>query len=463
MRAPAASGRVPAHDLDAEAAVLSTVFLDPKRIAELSFLAPEHFYSDANRRIFDAMAEIDGSGRTVDMVTVVSLLTDRGRLAQVGGSPYLYRIADATPAVVNVVEHAQIVFDKWRVRRLVEACQRVAAEGYADVGEVDDWVQGSEATVYAATDTRSTNETLVVMHDAVEAEHQAIRERSHAPQRLNGSATGLPTLDKILLGMRDGAQYVVAGRPGHGKSGLALSLTLAVAQQGRAAIFVSVEMPREQVVQRAIAQLSGVSTSRLASGYLDGQNASWDDVARAVGILSKLPIAIDDRVPQTVAGIRSSARRGMQKLRQRFGPDLKPGLVVVDYLQLVKGERHKGDTREAEVASVSQGCLAIGRELRCPTLVVSQLNREIERRDDKVPTLADLRESGAIEQDAYGVIFVYRPDAYRKGDEVMDGKAMLTVAKHRNGRLGRATVEFVAKTTRFYEESPPPPDEWWDD
>lgn len=435
---------IPPHDLDAEAAVLSTLMLDPDRIASVEqILKPEQFYSDANRHIARAIWDLDAEAAAVDVATVAARLNAREKLAMVGGTPYLSMLNEATPAVAHVEDHARIVASAARIRRVQALCRLVAGEGYSAMQDASEWLQSVEARVFAATDSATMGpETIALLGEACPAELEALRDRANGKTATGGHKTRIAGIDRILHGLVDGVPYVVAGRPGHGKTGIAWQIADGVARSGDCVVFLSQEMPRAQLVQRAIAQGAGVEPEAIRSGRLTPDD--WATISSVVPTVAALPIAIDDRAGHTVHSARSSVRRCMQKLRAS-GHEGRLGLIVLDYLQIMGGDRQRGDSRATEVSENMHGMTRMAKEFMCPVLILSQLNREIDKRPDKRPKLSDLGESGAIEADAYGVIFVYREDCYRKPEE-HDGMAEIIIAKHRNGRTGDVKLRYLPST-----------------
>lgn len=443
----------PPMDLDAEGAVLATLLLDPDRIASVeAILKPDDFYSDANRRIAATIWELDRQAQAVDIVTVATLLKSRGQLDSVGGSSYLAQLTDGTPAVAHVEDHARTVAAAARIRRLQALCRLVAAEGYTALQNAPQWLQEVEARVFAVTDTSNmAPETIAIIGDAVKVEYDELRDRANGKKPAAGIPTKIVALDKILHGLVDAVPYVVAGRPGHGKTAIALQVATAVARQGYLVVFLSQEMPKPQLVQRAIAQWSGIEQDKLRCGNIAPDE--WVGLTEAVQNIETLPLAIDDRAGQTVHGCRSAVRRAVQKLRAK-GYEGRLGLIVLDYLQIMTDDRNYGDSRATAVGENMHGLTRMAKEFCCPVMVLSQLNREIDKRQDKRPQLSDLFEAGAIEADAYAVIFVYREDCYRDPSE-HNGEADIIVAKQRNGITGTAKMRY-ATSTLFMA----PADEW---
>jgi len=459
---PPIAGRVPPHDLDAEAAVLSAVLLSRAALDRvLEVLKPQHFYSDANGRIFEASEELAVAGTPTDIVSVASWLRDRDRLAQVGGAAYLAQLADATPAVAHIEAHAQIVYQKWRVRQLIDVCQRIAAEGYGDTGEEDVFLVESEARVHDVAHNehrQSAQHIQAVLLSAM----SSIRDDCDPARgtRIQGVQTGYERLDqKLCGGFRDGDLYVIAGRPGMGKTGFVMNVAVNAAAPrtvderyvyGDGVAVFSLEMPREQLVERMLAGEARVDFGRLRGRKL--QPADWPAITEASQFLAGLPIWIDDTPALSLMELRAKIRN-VQSQWERQGStadERRVRLVIVDYLQLMRG-REGAKSREQEISEISRGLKELAKTLKVPIVVLSQLNRSTENRStkDKRPQLSDLRESGAIEQDADAVMLLYRDDYYFPETTNANGIAELIIAKQRNGPTGKVLLRFSAACTRF--------------
>lgn len=460
------AGRVPPHDLDAEAAVLSAVLLERDALDKvLEILKPNYFYSDSNRRIFEAVVALAIEGDPVDITTVGGWLRSRGTLEQSGGAAYLIQIIDATPSVHNIEAHARIVAEKWRLRQLIGQCQRIAAEGYSDVGTIGEFIESAEESIHhiAQTGTQSSFEPLgQVLKSVFEALHAAA-ERG---DRLTGLSTGFGRLDDKTAGLQDGDLTIVAARPGMGKTAFVLNLAVNVAsprvvrrngteQQdpGDGVCIFSLEMPREQLAMRMACGEGRVDLGKVKVGQLQAE--SWRCLTDAAVYLNQLPIFIDDTAGIGVMELRAKARRKQAEYNRPAKPGQREpriGLVIVDYLQLMKG-REGAQNREQEISEISRGLKELAKELRVPVIALSQLNRAVEGRTDKRPQLSDLRESGAIEQDADMVMFIYRDDYYNENSN-KKGIAELIIAKQRNGPTGKVLVRFASSYTRFDNLAP---------
>jgi replicative DNA helicase len=464
-------GRVPPSDLDAEAAVLSAILLAPEAFDQVQeFLRHEHFYSDANRRIFESMVELNANGRPVDIVSVAGFLRDRNRLQQVGGTPYLSQLSDATPAVAHVESHAKTIREKWRLRQLIGTCQRFAAEGYGDCGDVQGFIDQAEQAVFDIGRIPETS-SIVPVKDAIHGAFQILAEAARRGGRVTGIETGYTELDKRCAGLHNGDLYIVAGRPGMGKTAFVLNMAVNVAkpqrvqvaadgaaiaeapveEPGYAVAFFSLEMPREQLASRILACEARVDVSRLRSGDL--RRDDWNKLTEAAARLGRLPLWLDDTPALTLLDLRAKIRRLQADIKhaERDGLPVAKGLglVAVDYLQLMQGRRDAG-SREQEISELSRGLKQLAKEMSVPVLALSQLNRSVETRGtkDKRPQLSDLRESGAIEQDADTIFFIYR-DEYYFPDTPDKGVAELIIAKQRNGPTGKVMTKFTAEYTRF--------------
>lgn len=465
---PSRTGRVPPSDLDAEAAVLSAVLLDAGAFDQVQeFLGPDQFYADANRRIFEAVVDLSSAGRPVDVVSVAGWLKDRGRLEQIGGSPYLAQLADATPAVAHVAAHALAIREKWRLRSLIATCQRFAAEGYLTPPDVQAFIDRAEQAVFDIARTPEGT-TVEPVRDAVVRAFKILEDA----ERRGGGVTGIPTgftrLDRQCSGLHTGDLYVVAGRPGMGKTAFVLNVALNVAaasvveapsaedyfdapveEPGHGVLFCSLEMPKEQLAARLLASEARVDMANIRGGSMSRED--WSKLTEAASRLARLPLWLDDTPALTLLDLRAKIRRLQAELSR--GESAVParglGLVAVDYLQLMQGRRDAG-SREQEISELSRGLKQIAKEMKVPVLALSQLNRAVETRTskDRRPQLSDLRESGAIEQDADTILFIYRDDYYYRDSE-HKGVAELIVAKQRNGPTGTVLSKFTAAYTRF--------------
>jgi len=463
-------GRVPPNDLDAEAAVLSAVMLDTAALDKvLEFLKAEHFYSEAHRRIFEAAIELHTIGQPVDVVQIGTWLKNRDRIAQIGGMSYLTELLNAAPAVSNVASYGRTIHEKWRVRQLIATCQRVSAQGYLDYGEAQQYIDGAEQSVYeiARTPESSTVERLL---DVMKKSFKALTEAMQRGDRITGTPTGFDRYDRITAGLHPGDLTIVAARPGMGKTSFVLNVATNVAsprgqklegseqsdgqrwdEPGIGVAVFSLEMPREQIANRMLCSEARVDVGKLRQGHLSPQD--WSKLTQAASYLGSLPIWIDDTPSLSLLELRAKVRRlqAEHDVHDETGKRIRGmGLVVVDYLQLMKG-RDGASSREQEISEISRGLKGLAKELKLPVIALSQLNRSVETRSDKGkrPQLSDLRESGAIEQDADNICFIYRDFYYNKENESARAVAELIVAKQRNGPTDTVHVRFDDRYTRF--------------
>jgi replicative DNA helicase len=466
---PTIEGRVPPHDLDAEAAVLSAVMLDGSALDKiLEFLKPEHFYSEAHRRIFEACVELRAVGQPVDIVQVASWLRSRERLAQVGGMPYLTEILDSAPAVHNVAAYGKTIHEKWRVRQVILTCQRVTAMGYVDYGEAQAFIDGAEQAIYqiARTEEGTSVERLL---DVMKKSFKQLTDAVQRGDRITGMPTGFTRFDNLTAGLHDGDLTIVAARPGMGKTSFCLNIAVNVARPrtmvkaddpndrwenaGTGVAVFSLEMPREQLANRMVCSEARVDVSKIRTGYLSPQD--WSKLTHAASELGSLPIWIDDSSSLSLLELRAKVRRLQAEYDRTDETGRKVrriGLVIIDYLQLMKG-REGAQSREQEISEISRGLKSLAKELRVAVIALSQLNRAVETRSEKSkrPQISDLRESGAIEQDADNIIFIYRDDYYNRDSlpPELQHVAELILAKQRNGPTGTAKVRFDREYTRF--------------
>ncbi len=465
------NGRVPPNDMDAEAAVLSAILLDPVSVDRVQpILRKEHFYANANALIYEAALELRMQGVPPDAVAVASYLRDRGRLGQVGGTPYIGQLADRTPSIANLEHHASIIWQKWRVRQAIAICQEGQAEGYSPIEDPREYLRKLEVGLAALSD-ESEGQKLEPLGDVLErALRDATTERL-VDSKTAPTKTGFREFDRMMVGLYPTDLTILAARPGLGKTAFATGLAAAVARpfvvdgaltaSSAAVAFFSLEMGREQIAMRFGCHEAKVDLHRMRAGKLSRED--WTHLTTAQSEIAHMPIFVDDQTSLTLYDLRGKIRQLKRQLVTRPSfCQLK--LVVVDYLQLMKGEVTRNSNREQEVASISRGLKAVAKDEHVAVLALSQLNRHVERQGNKRPGLADLRDSGAIEQDADNVIFLYRDDYYDK-TTTNRGIAEVIAAKQRNGPTGSFEMKFVDAYARFYDlasEYAEDNDEYWD-
>ena len=433
-------GRQPPQDEAAEQAVLGGMLLSKDAIADvLERLRPGDFYRPNHQSVYDAILDLYGRGEPADAVTVAAELDRRGLLRRIGGAPYLHTLISTVPTAANAGYYAGIVAEKALLRRLVEAGTRVVQYGYAgaegaDVAEV---VDRAQAEIYDVTEGR-TSEDFVALEDLL----QPTMDEIDAIASHGGIARGVPTgfleLDEVTNGLHPGQMIVVAARPGVGKSTLGLDFLRSCSIKNRmASVIFSLEMSKSEIVMRLLSAEAKIKLSDMRSGRMSDDD--WTRLARRMSEISEAPLFIDDSPNMMMMEIRAKARRLKQK------HDLR--LIVIDYLQLMTSGK-KVESRQQEVSEFSRQLKLLAKELEVPVVAMSQLNRGPEQRTDKKPMLADLRESGAIEQDSDVVILLHRPDAFER-DDPRGGEADLILAKHRNGPTKTITVAHQLHLSRF--------------
>ncbi len=433
-------GQVPPNSLDAERAVLGGILLENQAMnIVVEILSSEDFYSEANTRIFEAMVGLFARNQPVDHVTLRDDLAQGGKLQAVGGDEYLLSLTNTIPTVANIQAHANIVREKSVVRSLITSCHEIAARGYGDYGAVEEYLDEAEGSIFKIAKERQRSPYEHVK-DVVMRTFEEINEAAKRGHSITGAPTGFDRLDGMTAGMHPGDLIIIAGRPGMGKTSFALNVGLnaCAARQTPVAVF-SLEMPKEQLVRRMLCSEARVDGSRMRTGKLVRDD--WPKLANAAGVLSEMPIWIDDTPAITMLELRAKSRRLMS--------DSGLGLIVVDYLQLMRsGSRN--DSREQEISEISRSLKALAKELSIPVIALSQLNRGVESRGvkDKRPQLSDLRESGAIEQDADTIWFIYRDEVYNKESEDR-GVAEIIIGKQRAGPVGTCRVRFFNEYTRF--------------
>jgi replicative DNA helicase len=436
-------GRVPPHALEAERAVLGGILLENNALnTVLQMLSPDDFYSRSNALVFDAMAELFRRGQPVDTITLRAWLVDRGTFQKAGGDEHLLSLTNTIPTVANIEQHAVIVREKANVRRLIAACHEIAAQGYGDYGDAEQYFDQSEKRVFEIGKQRG-GAPYEHVKDIIYRTIEQVQAAASRGERIIGLPTGLEKLDEMTAGLKGSELLIIAGRPGMGKTAFALNVALAAASSRGVGVAVfSLEMRKEELVRRLLCSEARVDGGRMRNGMLSTQD--WQKLMAAAGPLTDLPLFIDDTAALTITALRGKARR----LRSEHGL----GLIVVDYLQLMRSGT-KNDSREQEISEISRSLKALAKELDVPVIALSQLNRGVETRPgkDKRPQLADLRESGAIEQDADVIMFVYRPEVYAKDEERqrLRGLAEIIVGKQRSGPTGIVRCKFFHEYTRF--------------
>ncbi|GAB3054406.1 replicative DNA helicase [Micromonospora schwarzwaldensis] len=436
--------KTPPQDVAAEQCVLGGMLLSKDAIADVvEILKTNDFYRPVHATIFDAILDIYGRGEPADPITVAAALADSGDLARIGGAPYLHTLIASVPTAANAAYYARIVGERAVLRRLVEAGTRIVQLGYgtgpSGSRDVDDIVDLAQQAVYEITEKR-VSEDFAILADMLQPTLDEIEAVGAQGGVMTGVPTGFTDLDRLLNGLHAGQLVIVAGRPGLGKSTASMDFARnAAIRANQAAAIFSLEMSKVEIVMRLLSAEARVPLHVLRSGQLSDDD--WTKLARCMGEISEAPLFVDDTPSMNLMEIRAKARRLKQK------HDLK--LIVVDYLQLMTSPK-RTESRQQEVADLSRGLKLLAKEVECPVIAVSQLNRGPEQRTDKRPQLSDLRESGSIEQDADVVILLHRDDYYDK-ESPRAGEADFIIAKHRNGPTDTVTVAAQLHLSRFVD------------
>ena len=439
--------RVPPQNIEAEQAVLGAMLIDKEAIAKASeILTSSDFYREAHRVIFNAMLELYNKNEAVDMVTVTEILKRDNKLEDIGGIAYITSLANVVLTAANVKYHADIVAEKSVLRQLVRVSTEIAAMGYEANDDVGTLLDTAESRILEISN-RKKKADFTPINDVLMESVQNIEKLLNNKGGLTGLPSGFADLDKLTSGLHPSDFIILAARPSMGKTALALNIVQNVALRAhkkiggepRSVAFFSLEMSKEQLVNRMLCAEAGIDSQRLRVGEMGDKD--WDALWGACDLMSKAKIYIDDTAGITVMDMRSRARR----LKAEHGLDL----IVVDYLQLMQGsgKRNNSGDRQQEVSEISRSLKALARELDVPVLALSQLSRSVEARQIKRPMLSDLRESGSLEQDADIVAFLYREDYYNP--ETENKHTELIIAKHRNGPVDTVNLFFHKQFTKF--------------
>lgn len=436
--APKSTLRVPPQNIEAEQSVLGAILLDNEAAHDVTeILRAENFYKETHRFIFAAILDLLDRNEPADLVTLTNELKKKGDLEKIGGAAYLAALVEAVPTSASVMHHARIVKDKAVVREVIRAASEIVEDGYEGSANVSEFLDSAERVIFGVSDAHHTN-ALLPIATAVKESFTQIEKAYERKELITGLSTGFKDIDKLTSGLQPSDLIIVAGRPSMGKTSLCLNIAQHAALHEKTAVAVfSLEMAREQLAMRLLCSDARIDSSRVRTGLLDEDE--WLRLTNSAGLLSESSIFIDDTAQLSTFEMRAKARR----LKAAKGL----GLVMVDYLQLMTS-RGKIESREREISDISRSLKAMAKELEVPVMALSQLNRGVESRNDKRPQLSDLRESGAIEQDADIVGFIYRDEVYNK--ETPDkGVAEFNIVKHRNGPVGTARLAFFSEYTRF--------------
>ncbi|WP_028273982.1 replicative DNA helicase [Atopococcus tabaci] len=458
MAVEAFQDRLPPQNIEAEQAVLGSVFLNPDTlVAAMEFIEPRDFYRRSHQLIFQAMVELNERNEAIDVVTITNTLENKHQLEDVGGMPYLADLAVSVPTAANMEYYAKIVEEKAILRRLIHAATDIAAKGYEEADDVPFILDEAERSILEVSEKRN-RAGFTPISEVLNRSIAQIDQLYQNDEEITGLSTGYKALDEITAGLHPDELIILAARPGVGKTAFALNVcqNIGTKTDESVAIF-SLEMSAEQLVNRMLCAEGSIHASNLRTGSLTEEE--WQSLIVAMGSLSRANIYIDDTPGIRTAEIRAKCRR----LKQERG---SIGLIVIDYLQLIEGSGR--ESRQQEVSEISRQLKKLAKELSCPVIALSQLSRSVEQRQDKRPILSDLRESGSIEQDADIVGFLYREDYYRKEEgeeeeEVADDNVVeVIIEKNRSGARGTVKLLFIKEYNKFsslayYPEEQIPP------
>lgn len=456
MKEDTVLGKVPPQSLEAERSVLGSLLMDPSTLPRaLEILQPSDFYWDTHQLIYKAILSLEGRAEPVDIVTVAEELRRQGQLDKVGGVEYLRLVLESVPTSAYIEHYARIVQQKATLRNLISTSQEIAAMAYEEGEEVDTILDKAEGMIFQVGQRRISR-AFELLKPILEAEFERIDELYHRKRLTTGLPTGFYPLDLVTAGFQKSDLIILAGRPSTGKTALALNFAehIAVKEKVPVGIF-SLEMSKSQIAQRMLCSYARVDQHRLRTGFL--QPDDWERIIHAISTLSNAPIYIDDTPAITVLEMRAKARRLMA--------EVELGLIIIDYLQLIRFEG-RAENRNQEISAIARSLKALARELNIPVIVLSQLARRVEMREDKRPQLSDLRDSGSIEAEADVVMLLYRPSIYedKKKEQRIEGEEMeepggqvepelveLNIAKQRSGPTRRTKLLFIPAYTRFEE------------
>jgi len=439
MREPSSLQNIPPQNLDAEQSVLGGILLENEAIAKaLEMISAADFYKEAHRRIFNRMLDLYERNEPIDLITLTDELTKRKELEGVGGASYLAEVVSMAPTAANIRHYCKIVREKSTLRSLITSATEIVQEAFQAPGGVDELIDTAERKIFDISEKRirqSFVPTKEIIHDTIEMVERLYDRK----EMITGVPSGFRDLDEKTAGFQPGDLVIIAGRPSMGKTAVALNIAQNVAIRNKEPVgLFSLEMSKEQLVLRMLCSEAMVNSQKVRTGYVS--KTDWPLLTSAAGRIFDAPIYIDDSPVNTALEMRAKSRR----LKMEHGL----GLIIVDYLQLMKG-RAGIDSREQEISDISRSLKALARELKVPVIALSQLNRAVEQRKPPKPMLSDLRESGAIEQDADVIIFVYREEVYNKDDPNLKGRAELIIGKQRNGPIGTVNLAYLEEFTTF--------------
>ncbi len=433
---------VPPYSLDAERSTLGSLLIDKDSIVKISdFLMADDFYHDAHKMIYQAVLDLFDRRSPIDLVTLTSLLEDREQLKLVGGASYIASLAGDVPSASHIFQYATIVKEKGILRKLVIAGDTIKGLGYQEDEELSELIDQAEKSLFGVSQTFMTDK-FVHVRDILTKTYEKISDLHdpEAKEKYRGISTGFKSLDHILSGLQPADLVILAARPSMGKTALALNICQHVAKAGYSVGVISLEMSKEQLVERMFCSLLSVDSWKMRTGQLSDED--FGRIGKVMDEMNSMKIFIDDSLGNSIGELKAKARR----LKMEHGLDM----LMVDYLQLMSGSAKYSQNRVQEISDISRALKSLARDLRIPILALSQLSRAVEMRPNKTPQLSDLRESGAIEQDADVVLMMYREDYYEEDTE-RKGITDIYIRKHRNGPIGHIELAFHKSQLKFVE------------
>ena len=433
--------KVPPQNLEAEQSVLGGILLDDMALSTVQeVLAQEDFYSDAHRKIFAAAVELSNRNEPCDLITLSNILKDQKQMEKVGGTAYLASLVDNVASAANIAYYAKIIKEKSVLRSLIGSATEILNNSYDASMDVDQILDEAEHAIFEISENK-IRPSFYPIRDIIKDSFKTIERLFEKKELITGVATGFDKLDEMTSGFQRSDLIIIAGRPSMGKTAFALNIAqFAALEMGVPVAIFSLEMAREQLAMRMLAGEARVNSQRLRKGFLG--ETDWPKLTTAAGRLSDAPIYIDDTPGITVIQMKAKSRR--------LKADKGLGLIVLDYLQLMKGSSAYSNSREQEISEISRSLKGLAKELNLPVIALSQLNRKVEDRPNRKPQMADLRESGAIEQDADVIAFIYRDEVYNTSEDNPEkGIAEIIIGKQRNGPTGVVKLAFQKDYTRF--------------
>ena len=431
--------RVPPQNIEVEQSILSAILIQNNTLPEvLELLSEKDFYREAHRKIFAAMVDLFERSEPTDLITLTNVLKEQGQLEAIGGASYLAELVDTVPMATNASHYARIIREKATLRALIERAASITTRCFEDRGNVEELLDFAERSIFDISENK-IRPAFHALADILTDTYKAVEDAYENKVLVTGVPTGFSSLDQKTSGLQPGDLVIIAGRPSMGKTALALNIAENASIQTRMPIGIfSLEMSKEQLSLRMLSSEARIDSSRMRGGYLSESDLAR--INRAAGALYDLPLYIDDSPAISALEIRAKARRMMMEKGL--------GLIIIDYLQLMRG-RASAERRDLEISEISRSLKALAKEINVPVVALSQLNRKVEDRSNKRPVLSDLRESGAIEQDADVIMFIYRDEVYNKKEGDPDRTAEINVAKQRNGPTGTVKLAFLEYCTRF--------------